>query len=74
MRVGNLIRFSKHPTKNTPGARELNLQYPDQTGVIMGDRYFERDGVMLNDDPWCDVLWSNAAVTRCYKNDLQVME
>ena len=45
MKVGDLVRFNN------------KLRYPSRTGVVLGDRYFKRDGAMSKDDVWCEVLF-----------------
>ena len=71
MKVGDLVGFNNNP-KSTHGARALELRYPSRTGVVLGDRYFKRDGAMSKDDIWCEVLWPDNAITPCYKNDLLI--
>ena len=67
MKEGNIVTFKNDPTENTPGR-------PDSwyacTGVIVKERH--PDGVTFQGGRWCDVLWSNNQVTKCYKSDLKV--
>lgn len=73
MRIGDLVRFRNAPTKSTPGVRQLNLHKPWQIGAVVGDRYFEFTGAMLDRDPWCDVMWPDGAITRCFKKDFKII-
>ena len=70
MEKGNIVTFKNEPTANTPG--RPNSPYAC-TGVVV------KDGAPLNVEPieidpskWCEVLWSNNQITRCYKPDLRV--
>ena len=62
MKVGDLVRFNN------------KLRYPSRTGVVLGDRYFKRDGAMSKDDVWCEVLWPDNEITPCCKNDLEIKQ
>jgi len=64
MKIGNLVTFKHLPTPNTPGAP--SSEYP---GV----------GTVINDEDlsfglWCDVLWPNGELTKCFKKDLVSIE
>ena len=68
---GNIVTFKNEPTENTPGVCEDALIFGIEfTGVVVKERY--PDDVIFKGDLWCDVLWSNKQVTKCFKNDLKV--
>ena len=74
MKEGNIVTFKKEPTKNTPGVCEDALIFGIEfTGVVVAASIEDQDPTSLVDsDKWCEVLWSNNQVTRCYKDDLRV--
>ena len=69
MKIGNLVTFNHLPTPNTPGAP--NSTYPG-VGTVVKDRH--EDDVVFKGDLWCDVLWPNGQVTKCFKKDLARLE
>ena len=71
MQVGNLVTFNKIPTANTPGVPSSETP---GVGVVMGDRYSDGKFGMFKGDLWCDVLWPNGQLTKCYKKDLNIIE
>ncbi len=68
MQVGNLVTFKHLPTPNTPGAP--NTEHPG-TGTVVKENHDM--GVVFAGDLWCDVLWPNGQVTKCFKKDLDVI-
>jgi hypothetical protein len=68
MKIGNLVTFNKTPSVNTPGAPS---SAQPGVGTVVKERY--EDGVMFKGRIWCDVLWPNGQVTKCYKKDLSII-
>ena len=76
MKIGDMVTFKTAPTENTPGAT------PDAVRVGVGWTGFVVAENSGNDNPealdffdgrkWCEVLWPDEQVTRCYKEDLRV--
>jgi len=69
MQVGNLVTFNHIPTENTPGAP--NSSQPG-VGTVVKENH--ETGVMFSGHLWCDVLWPNGQVTKCFKKDLDIIE
>ena len=67
MKKGHIVTFAVEPTNNTPGRPDSPYAC---TGVIVKENY--PDGFLSEGHRWCDVLWSNNQVTKCYKLDLEV--
>lgn len=67
MQIGNLVTFNHLPTPNTPGAP--SSAQPGVGTVIRKDHDIQGPGTL-----WCDVLWPNGQVTRCFKKDLNIIE
>ena len=71
MVTGNIVTFINEPTENTPGRPDS--QYAC-TGVVVAEK-INKDflgSILVDETKWCEVLWSNNQVTRCYKGDLKV--
>lgn len=68
MNIGNLVTFNHLPTPNTPGAPR---SAQPGVGTIVKERH--EDNVVFKGDLWCDVLWPNGQVTKCFKKDLTVI-
>ncbi len=68
MKKGDIVVWGKVPGPNTPGVPDS--QYAC-TGTIVNESY--PPGVMFRGNEWCDVLWSNNQVTKCFKKDLKVV-
>lgn len=68
MNIGNLVTFTRLPDKNTPGAPKAAQP---GVGTIVKERH--EDDVVFKGDLWCDVLWPNGQVTKCFKRDLTVI-
>ena len=66
---GNIVSVKNEPTENTPGR-------PDSwyacTGVVTAETIDVPSTSLVDGSKWCEVLWSNNPVTRCYKDDLNV--
>ena len=71
MKKGDAVIWKNTPTENTPGRPDA---YIACTGVIVTESLhdFQVDS-MVDGHKWCEVLWSNNQVTRCYKDDLEVI-
>ena len=75
MKQGDLVTFKNLPTANTPGACEdavtIGIEF---TGVVISPILTETFDYpsLVDGGKWCEVLWSNNQVTRCYKEDLRV--
>ena len=68
---GDIVTFMNEPTKNTPGASEDAIIFGIEfTGVVVANNIGDHD--LVDGNKWCEVLWSNNEVTRCYKDDLRV--
>jgi hypothetical protein len=75
MKEGNLVKFNKVPTRNTPGAP--TRPYDLYSGVVVrefakSDCAFEK-GIGYQPQHWVEVMWTNNEVTMCYKQDLKVV-
>ena len=69
MKNGDIVTFAIEPDENTPGRPDSPYAC---TGVVVKDNY-PNCGLTLGEGyRWCDVLWSNNQVTKCYKLDLEV--
>lgn len=69
---GDIVSFMNEPTRNTPG--QPDSQYAC-TGVVINNEV-DKDflgSVLIDETKWCEVLWSNNQVTRCFKGDLKVL-
>ena len=64
---GDIVKFNKVPGPYTPGAP--SAPYDLYSGVVVKESY--ESGVMFKGDLWCDVMWTNNQVTKCYKADLK---
>ena len=69
MKIGDLVTFNHLPTPNTPGAPSTEMP---GVGTVINDNY--ESGIMFQGDLWCDVLWPNRELTKCYKKDLVVLK
>ena len=68
MKISDLVTFNHLPTPNTPGAP--SSEYPG-VGTVVNDEYIPgKVGYGL----WCDVLWPNGELTKCFKKDLVSIE
>ena len=67
MRVGSLVTFNHLPTPNTPCAP--SSEYPG-VGTVVNDKYLSGD---VGFGSWCDVLWPNGELTKCFKRDLDAI-
>ena len=75
MKQGDIVTFKNEPTENTPGVCEdaliVGIEF---TGVVVAEK-INKDfvgSILVDETKWCEVLWSNNQVTRCYKEDLRV--
>lgn len=73
---GDMVTFKTAPTVNTPGATaaaiEIGIEF---AGVVLAAGIKENGFLgsdMLDETQWCEVLWPDDQVTRCYKGDLKV--
>lgn len=66
MKNGDIVAFKNQPGPNTPGAPSSEYAC---TGVVVKESHAE--GIMFKGSLWCDVLWSNNQVTKCFKKDLK---
>ena len=81
MKKGNIVTFKNYATENTPGRPDSPYAC---TGVVVAENSGNVNNGPLYDDrcvllvidgsKWCEVLWSNNQVTRCYKDDLKVWQ
>ena len=73
MKIGSLVTFNHLPTPNTPGAPSSELP---GVGTVINDSYEARipEWSQMQGDLWCDVLWPNGELTKCFKKDLSVIE
>ena len=68
---GNIVAFKNEPTVNTPGRPDSPYACP---GVVINKK-IDKDflgSILIDETKWCEVLWSNNQVTRCFKGDLKV--
>jgi len=68
---GNIVTFKNEPTENTPGRPHSSYAC---TGVVVAEK-INKDflgSTLVDETMWCEVLWSNSQVTRCFKGDLKV--
>ena len=72
---GDIVTFKTAPSVNTPGATPdavaIGIEF---TGVVLAEK-IEKDflgNILVDETQWCEVLWSDNQVTRCYKGDLKV--
>ena len=70
MKIGNLVTFKKSPTLNTPGVPRSSSV--TTIGTIVDQP--TREGLMFKGSLWVDVMWPSNEVTRCFKQDLAVVE
>ena len=73
MKEGNVVKFNKVPTRNTPGAP--TRPYDLYSGVIVRE-FVESDfagSVGYQPQHWVEVMWTNNQLTKCYKKDLKVV-
>ena len=72
---GDMVTFKTAPTVNTPGATSAAIDIGVEfTGVVVAAK-IEKDflgSTMVDETQWCEVLWPDDQVTRCYKGDLKV--
>ena len=68
MTKGNIVTFKNEPTANTPG-RPTGHIHPC-TGVVVAENIGEH--ALVDGNKWCEILWCDSQVTRCYKDDLEV--
>ena len=69
LQKGSIVKFNKVPGPNTPGAP--TKPYDLYSGIVVNDAC--KSGIMFEGEFWCDVMWTNNQVTRCYKKDLKVV-
>ena len=69
MLEGNIVTFINEPTENTPGRPDSHYAC---TGVVVAETIGEH--ALVDGRKWCEVLWSSNQVTRCYKDDLDVVK
>ena len=69
MQVGNLVTFNHIPTENTPGAPSSSQP---GVGTVVKENY--ETTITFSGYLWCDVLWPNGQVTKCFKKDLDIIE
>ena len=68
---GNIVSFTDWATENTPGRPDSHYAC---TGVVVAEK-INKDflgSTLVDETMWCEVLWSNNQVTRCFKGDLKV--
>ena len=68
---GNIVSFTDWATENTPGQPDSPYAC---TGVVIAEK-INKDflgSTLVDETMWCEVLWSNNQVTRCFKGDLKV--
>ena len=75
MKKGDIVTFKNEPTANTPGvcddAINIGIEF---TGIVVAEK-INKDAlgsILVDETKWCEILWSNDQVTRCYKEDLRV--
>ena len=70
---GDMVTFKTAPTENTPGvtadALSIGIEF---TGIVVSESIDVPPNTLIDGSKWCEVLWSNDQVTRCYKADLKV--
>ncbi len=74
MRIGNLVMFNKTPGPNTPGRPTSGYSC---TGVVVAESSGNANPEafdFFDGSKWCEVLWSNNQTTRCYKDDLSILD
>ena len=70
MKIGDLVKFSLRPSQNTPGAPKLIWQQR-LIGTVVNDRYQAGE---VGYGVWCDVLWPDGKIAKCFKKDLEVIK
>ena len=70
MNNNDVVKFNRVPGPNTPGAPAA--PYDLYSGVVVSETIGEH--ALVDGNKWCEVLWSNSQVTRCYKDDLKVVK
>ena len=72
MNKSDVVKFNRVPGPNTPGAPAA--PYDLYTGVVVSETIDVLSTALVDGNKWCEVLWSNSQVTRCYKGDLKVVK
>ena len=67
MDVGSLVIF-KNVKSDTPGVPK---SYPIGVGTMVNQPI--GDGIIFRGELWADIMWSSSEVTRCFKQDLSVI-
>tara|TARA_B100001094_G_scaffold321994_1_gene370629 strand:- start:1492 stop:1713 length:222 start_codon:yes stop_codon:yes gene_type:complete len=71
MNNSDVVKFNRVPGPNTPGAP--TAPYDLYSGVVVKETIDVPSNGLVDSNKWCEVLWSNNQITRCYKEDLKVV-
>ena len=75
MKEGDIVTFKNLPNMSTPGVTEDAIIFGIEfTGVVVAEKIKKSfpGPFMVDENNWCEVLWSNSQITQCYKYDLKV--